>query len=149
MHTASIVNFLFSDTVEERPTECSDTNCAKKIAYISTLAWWKIWNRSILWLLRNRINVPFNGKRAHWLDHPKPSVRVASVRMLLTSYKWNSLRLEPKYIQLRSTECITEGCLPAQPYVDVIKLWFISNIDSKAKRPLTNQNKGWYTLWHR
>ena len=34
---------------------------------------------------------------------------------------------------------IIEGYLPAQSYVDFIRPWFISNIDSKAKRT-TNQS---------
>ena len=53
-------------------------------------------------------------------------------------------------IQLRNTECLMEGYIPAQSYVDVYKtMIYISNIDIKAKRPHTNQNKGWYALWHR
>ena len=88
IYTTRIVNFLCSDTVEERSAVCPDSNYAIKIPYISTLAWWKIWNTvtSLLWLWtwRSWTNTPFNGQRTQCLDHPKHHhVRVASVTMLL------------------------------------------------------------------
>ena len=75
MHTKSIANFLCSDTVEECSAKCPDTNYVIKISYISTHAWWKIWNTSIFWLLRSWINTPFHGQRAYRLDYPKPQCK--------------------------------------------------------------------------
>ena len=87
-HTVSIVNFLCSDTVEERSTEYPDTYCVIKIhtsphshdeksGYVNILVVEKPNKRT---LQRSTCTLSRSPK--------KPSVSVAPVTMPLTAYLW-------------------------------------------------------------
>ena len=116
-HTVSIVNFLCSDTVEERSTEYPDTYC-KNFIHLHTRMM-KNLDMSILWLLRSQINAPFNGRRAHCLDHKKnPQCKCCT-----GYYAFNCILvvlIEPrnKIFSAPKDGIYKECCIPAQPYMD-------------------------------